>query len=92
VLRDRTATTEYVEPEAHGWANWMAIRFIESCVGYTATAADFVSACQAVAPRDRPLSPQVLVRAPLRPPLTTIKGMQSIPYGSSDGRNAMGIR
>jgi ureidoacrylate peracid hydrolase len=50
VLRDCTATTEYVETEAQGWANWMAIRFIETCVGYTATAADWIGACQAVAP------------------------------------------
>jgi nicotinamidase-related amidase len=50
VLRDSTATTEYVETQAEGWANWMAIRFIETCVGYTATAAEWIAACQAVAP------------------------------------------
>jgi ureidoacrylate peracid hydrolase len=50
VLRDCTATTEYVETQADGWANWMAIRFIESCVGYTATAAEWIRACQALAP------------------------------------------
>jgi nicotinamidase-related amidase len=49
VLRDSTATTEYVETQAEGWANWMAIRFIETCVGYTATAAEWIAACQAVA-------------------------------------------
>lgn len=50
VLRDGTATSEYVETQAGGWANWMAIRFIETCVGYTATAAEWIAACQAVAP------------------------------------------
>jgi ureidoacrylate peracid hydrolase len=50
VLRDCTATTEYVETQAEGWANWMAVRFIETCVGYTATAAEWIRACQAVAP------------------------------------------
>jgi ureidoacrylate peracid hydrolase len=47
VLRDCTSTGEYVETAAEGWANWMAIRFIESNVGYTSTAAEWVHACQA---------------------------------------------
>jgi nicotinamidase-related amidase len=46
VLRDCTSTGEYVETAAAGWANWMAIRFIESNVGYTSTAAEWVQACR----------------------------------------------
>ena len=46
VLRDCTATTEYVETQAGGWANWMAIRFIETSVGYTSTSAEWVQACE----------------------------------------------
>ena len=48
VLRDCCSTSEYPETEEGGWANWMAIRFIESNVGYTATAEDFVKACEGV--------------------------------------------
>jgi ureidoacrylate peracid hydrolase len=49
VLRDATHTMEYPETEAGGWANFLAIRFIESTVGYTATTDDFVRSCDAVA-------------------------------------------
>jgi nicotinamidase-related amidase len=45
VLRDCCSTSEYEETKEGGWANFMAIRFIETCVGYTATAEDFVKAC-----------------------------------------------
>src|SRR4051794_19956565 len=44
VLRDATHTMEYPETEAAGWANFLAIRFIESTVGYTAATEDFVRA------------------------------------------------
>ena len=49
VLRDACRTNEYPETEAEGWANWMAVRFIESNVGYTATSSAFVDACGEVA-------------------------------------------
>ena len=52
VLRDCTATEEYVETQAEGWANWMAIRFLESTVGYTSTAAEWVDACRSLEPVD----------------------------------------
>jgi len=48
VLRDAVNTVEYVETKEQRLANWMAIRFIESCVGYTSTAVEFIRACQAV--------------------------------------------
>jgi ureidoacrylate peracid hydrolase len=48
VLRDCIKTGEYPETEKEGWANWMAVRFIESNVGYTATSEDFIRACEAV--------------------------------------------
>jgi nicotinamidase-related amidase len=47
VLRDCVSTGEYVETEAGGWANFIAIRFIETGVGYTATAGEWVAACTA---------------------------------------------
>jgi ureidoacrylate peracid hydrolase len=48
VLRDATWTMEYPETAEGGWANWMAIRFIESNVGYTVTTDSFIEACEAV--------------------------------------------
>jgi nicotinamidase-related amidase len=45
VLRDAIRTKEYPETEEGGWANFMAVRFIESNVGYTATTDDFLAAC-----------------------------------------------
>ena len=45
VLRESVATTEYPETQAGGWANFLAMRFIESCVGYTAKTDDFIRAC-----------------------------------------------
>jgi len=47
VLRDCTGTYEFAETEAGRWANFMAIRFIETSVGNTATAADWIRACEA---------------------------------------------
>ncbi len=47
VLRDAVKTSEYVETEKEGWANWLAIRFIESNVGYTTTTQEFIQACRA---------------------------------------------
>lgn len=46
VLRDGCGTSEYEETKDAGWANFMAIRYIETCVGYTSTAEDFVRACE----------------------------------------------
>ena len=48
VLRDCIGAPEYVETQEGGWVNWMAVRFIECGVGYTATAADFIQSCQAL--------------------------------------------
>jgi nicotinamidase-related amidase len=50
VLRDCTSTDEYVETAAGGWANWMAIRFLETTVGYTSTSEAWVRACAAASP------------------------------------------
>lgn len=48
VLRDATHTSEYPETEEGQWANFMAIRFIESNVGYTALTDDFLAASDAL--------------------------------------------
>lgn len=48
VLRDATWTMEYPETAEGEWANWMAIVFIESFVGYTVATDVFIAACQAV--------------------------------------------
>lgn len=48
VLRDATWTMEYPETAEGGWANWMAIRFIEGNVGYTVTTDAFIGACGAI--------------------------------------------
>jgi ureidoacrylate peracid hydrolase len=50
VLRDATRTFEYPETREGGWANFIAIRYIETNVGYTTTAADFVEACSRARP------------------------------------------
>jgi nicotinamidase-related amidase len=47
-LRDAIRTKEYPETADGGWANFMAVRFIESNVGYTTTTADFMRACDDV--------------------------------------------
>lgn len=46
VLRDSVATSEYVETEQDRLTNWLAIRFIESNVGYTSTSREFIEACE----------------------------------------------
>ncbi len=46
VLRDCVRTFEFPETRDGEWANFIAIRHIESNVGYTATAREFIDACQ----------------------------------------------
>jgi ureidoacrylate peracid hydrolase len=48
VLRDCVGTGEFPETREGGWANWFAIRFIESNIGYTSTAAEFLQACESI--------------------------------------------
>jgi nicotinamidase-related amidase len=48
VLRDCVGTTEHVETREGGWANWLAIRYIECNIGYTATSQDFIRACESL--------------------------------------------
>lgn len=48
VLRDCIGSLEYPETEKESWANWFAIRFIESNVGYTSTAAKFIRSCDSL--------------------------------------------
>jgi nicotinamidase-related amidase len=48
VLRDATSTTEYPETEEGGWSNFLAIRRIETNVGFTATTEEFIHACDAL--------------------------------------------
>lgn len=45
VLRDCIATSEYEETKEGNWANFIALRFIETGVGYTATAEEWIQAC-----------------------------------------------
>lgn len=45
VLRDCVRTFEFPETKEGEWANFVAIRHIECNVGYTATSADFIEAC-----------------------------------------------
>lgn len=45
VLRDCTRTMEFPETRDGDMANFLAIRFIEANVGYTATADEFMAAC-----------------------------------------------
>lgn len=49
VLRDCCGASEYPETKKEAWVNRLAIRFIESSVGYTATSKDFIRACHEVA-------------------------------------------
>jgi ureidoacrylate peracid hydrolase len=44
VLRDCVRAMEYVETEREGWNTWLAIRFIESEIGYTSTSQEFIQA------------------------------------------------
>jgi len=45
VLRDGTATAEEVETAEERWANFLAVRFIETHVGYTCTTDEWLAAC-----------------------------------------------
>jgi nicotinamidase-related amidase len=47
VLRDCARTYEFPETEEAQWANFMAIRQIETIVGYTSTRDEWVAACAA---------------------------------------------
>jgi nicotinamidase-related amidase len=47
-LRDAIATVEYPETKDEGWATFVAVRYIEGNVGYTATTDDFIAACEEV--------------------------------------------
>lgn len=49
VLRDAIGTTEEPETADEQWANFLAVRFIETNVGYTATTSDWLVAGQASA-------------------------------------------
>jgi nicotinamidase-related amidase len=44
-LRDAIETGEQPETAAHRWANFLAVRFIETHVGYTCTTRQWVAAC-----------------------------------------------
>lgn len=46
VLRDCVRTFEFPETRETEMANMLALRFIETNVGYTSTAADFLAACE----------------------------------------------
>jgi ureidoacrylate peracid hydrolase len=48
-LRDAILTGEWPETREGGWRSFMAIRQLESTVGYTTTTNDFIAACDAVA-------------------------------------------
>lgn len=50
-LRDAIATTEFPDTEEGSWATVLALRFLESNVGYSATTTDFISACQEITSR-----------------------------------------
>lgn len=47
VLRDATATAEEVETAEGRWANLLAVRFIETHVGFTCTTDEWLAACAA---------------------------------------------
>ena len=46
VLRDCVRTMEFPETEAENWANFMAIRHIETAIGYTSTSSEFIAAAR----------------------------------------------
>jgi nicotinamidase-related amidase len=48
VLRDAIATTEWVETAEGRWANFVALRFIETNVGFSSTTAQWIRACAAL--------------------------------------------
>jgi nicotinamidase-related amidase len=59
-LRDAIYTSEFPETQAGGWANFLAVRFIEANVGYTSTVDDFIRACDEIAAtRGRPAATAV---------------------------------
>lgn len=45
-LRDCIATAEFPETAEGGWANFLAVRFIETAIGYTSTSEEFLQACK----------------------------------------------
>lgn len=47
-IRDAIATREEVETADKRWANFLAVRFIETHVGYTCTSDQWVTACEGV--------------------------------------------
>ena len=47
-LRDAIATSEEPETSAERWANFLAVRFIETHVGYTSTTEQWVAACDSI--------------------------------------------
>jgi ureidoacrylate peracid hydrolase len=49
VLRDAIATAEWEETAQERWANFLAVRFIETHVGVTCTTAQWTEACRASA-------------------------------------------
>jgi ureidoacrylate peracid hydrolase len=51
-LRDAIGTLEEPETEEGRWANFLATRYIEVNVGYTATSAEWVAACEKAARGD----------------------------------------
>ena len=53
VLRDCIGTAEFPETEEKGWANWLAVRFIECNIGYTSTASAFIAACNQLISKDK---------------------------------------
>jgi nicotinamidase-related amidase len=48
-LRDAIGSHEYPETQEGRWVNWLAVRFIESNVGYTSTTQEFIAACKSAA-------------------------------------------
>jgi nicotinamidase-related amidase len=48
-IRDAIATGEEVETATERWANFLAVRFIETHVGYTCTTEQWIDACTMVA-------------------------------------------
>jgi nicotinamidase-related amidase len=46
VIRDAIATGEEIETAEERWANFLAIRFIETHVGYTCTSEQWMQACE----------------------------------------------
>lgn len=46
VLRDCVATSEFPETEEGRWSNFLAVRYFETCIGYTATAENFICASE----------------------------------------------